>query len=183
MRFNDDDYLKAFAERGEYPKIHDDIYCLDRYVKGLPVLDLGCCTGLLTRRLVRTHDVIVGVECNEHYLEKAIRHDKIEYINMRVDFDTLPALADIIKQRGIKCIYARRVFPEIYETGCSKLVTELIDLLHDCEVEYLVIEGRKSNKNAVNPLYNVEQEINALKGKYAVIKRYKNCAVMQRRQS
>lgn len=181
MRFDDDGYLKAFYERGEYPKIHDNIYKLDRYVKGTNVIDLGCCTGLLARRLVRTHGTVIGIECNKNYLSKAVQHERIKYENLKVDFDTLQAIADIVKSNNIECVYARRVIPEIYETRGFELVSALAETLYKNGVKYLVVEGRKSSRNAVNPLSSVEKEVEALQKYYYVSERVGNCVLMKRR--
>lgn len=90
-------------------------------------------------------------------------------------------LADILAGCGIKCVFARRVLPEIYETGGADLVSRLVSLLHDGGVEYVVLEGRKPSRNAVNPLCGVDQEIAAVKGKYSVVRRFRNCCVLRRR--
>lgn len=181
MRFDDDGYLKAFYELGEYPKIHDNIFKLDRFVKGTNVIDLGCCTGLLARRLVRTHNTVVGIECNKNYLARAVKHDRIKYENLKVDFDTLQALAEIIKGNNIECVYARRVIPEIYETSGFELVSALAETFYKNGVKFLVIEGRKSSRNAVNPLSSVEKEIAALQTYYYVSEKIGNCVLMERR--
>lgn len=181
MRFDDDEYLKNFYERGIYPKIHDDIFSLDRFVVGTNVIDLGCCTGLLARRLVPTHGKIIGIECNENYLSKAVRHEKIKYVNLKIEANKLGELADLIQRNNIECIYARRVIPEIYETGGFELVSALAETLFNSCIRYLVIEGRKSNRNAVNPLFNLEKELTAMSKYYYVTERAGNCAVLKRR--
>lgn len=180
MRFDDDKYVDNFMNYGEYPKIHDDIYYLDKYVKGLPVLDIGCCKGLLSVRLAQSHDVVVGIESNSSYFNKAIHHDNVKYYHIKIDLDTLTDVAGVIKEHGIKCVFARRVFPEIYETGGLELVHTLSNVLHENGVEYIVLEGRKPSKNAKNKLYSIEREIAALDNRYDCVKRYKNCALLER---
>ena len=180
MRFDDDKYIEDFVKYGKYPKIHDDIYYLDQFIGNVPVLDIGCCKGVLSIRLAQKHDIVVGIEVNPNYIKKAIHHDNVNYYNLKIDFKTLNDIAHIIKKHGIKCAFARRVFPEIYETGGLELVHKLSEVLYENDVEHIVLEGRKPSKNAKNKLYNIEQEIIALDKHYACIKRYKNCALLKR---
>ena len=181
MRYNDDTYIKNFIEHGIYPKIHDDIYSLDRYLDNSNVLDLGCCTGLLSRHLAETHNFVIGVDSEAKYIEKAIKHNNIQYIQMEINESTLEDFHKILVCNNIAIIYARRIIPEVYETGGKDLVNHLIQTMYDSKVEYLVVEGRKSNRNAVNPLKSIEEEVTALKQRYEVIRKYKNCAIMKRK--
>lgn len=180
MRFDSEEYLKDFYSNGRYPKIHDDIFSLDSYVRGLNVIDLGCCTGLLSRRLAESHPLVVGIEANRKYLAKAVKHENIRYVNLKINFDTLRDLEKIILRYNIKCVFARRVFPELWETGGNELVDRVKTLFYRYGVEYIVLEGRKSNSNAVNPLRNANTEAFWLESEYKTIETYKNCVVMKR---
>lgn len=179
MRFDSDEYLERYYRLGEYPRIHDDIYCLDGYVRGLNVLDIGCCYGLLSARLADTHGVVVGIEPNAKYLSKAIRRDNIHYVRLAVTEDTLPELAKILRKYDIQAAYMRRVIPEIWETGGYALVNGLIGTLAINNVGRIVIEGRKTTRNHVNPLYKVDKEIEVCGKYYGEIARLKNCAVLE----
>lgn len=181
MRFDDDKYVKNYVKYGEFPKIHDDIYYLDKYVKGLPVIDIGSCKGLLSVRLAVSHDVVIGIEANTSYYLKSIEHRKVKYFNVKVDFDTLDGVKGLINDYGIRCVYARRVLPELYDTGGLELIKALSKMLHDSGVQYIVLEGRKATKNAKNKLYDVDQEIASLKDHYNCIRRHKNCALLEAR--
>lgn len=182
MRFNDAEYLKAYYERGEYPKIHDDIMVLAKDIEGNVVLDLGCCTGLLTRRLAINCKKVIGIDSNKHYLEQAIRDkNNIEYVHLKICENTLQQLREIIFKNNIGAVVARRVFPEIYETGGFELINDVLDIFDEELVSDILIEGRKSNRNAINPLNDIEKELKAVSRNYEPIKRYKNCALLQRR--
>lgn len=180
MRFDSDEYLRDFYEKGKYPKIHDDIYTLDHHVRGLNVIDLGCCTGLLSRRLAESHPLVVGIEAKRKYLAKAVKHENIRYVNLKINFDTLRDLERIILKYNVKCVFARRVFPELWETGGVELVDRVKTLFYRCGIEYIVLEGRKSNSNATNPLRDADTEAFWLEREYKAIETYKNCVVMKR---
>lgn len=179
MRFDSDKHLERYYGLGVYPKIHDDIYYLDRYVRDLNVLDVGCCYGLLSARLADTHKVVVGVEPSARYLSKAIRRDNIHYMRMAITEDTLPELSKILREYNIQAAYMRRVIPEIWETGGYALVNGFIGTLAVNNVQRIVVEGRKTTRNHINPLYKVEKEIEACGKYYGVIARFRNCAVLE----
>lgn len=182
MRFDDDDYLKQFYEKREYPKIHDDIFSMSEYVPARNVIDLGCCTGLLSHRLACKYNSVVGIEPSEKYLAKAIQKDNITYVNMAILEETLPELKQIIKTYDIQAVFARRVVPEIYESGGMDLVKKFIATLYDAGVQYVVLEGRKSNKNAVNPLHSIAEEARIFDRWYLCSMNYKNCQILKRKE-
>lgn len=181
MRFDDDEHLKAYHERGEYPKIHDDIFSLNRFVKVDNVVDLGSCTGLLSRRLADKYKLVIGIEPSKKYVEKAIQGDNIKYINMGINEDTLGEFAKAIRDNNIKAVYARRVVPEIYETGGMELVRSFITALYDTGVEYVILEGRKSTKKAKNPLHSIDEEVKMFDKLYFPTVKYRNCQILKRR--
>ena len=182
MRFDDDGYLKQYYQSHVYPKIHDDIFELHRYIPVKNVIDLGCCTGLLSRRLADKYDFVLGIEINKKYLDKAVKAHNIKYLNFGIQNDTLIDLNDAIKKYGIRAIFARRVIPEIYETGGFKLVNDFIDTVFKAGIEYIAIEGRKSTRNAVNPLYSIGQEGVVFDKKYDCVYQYKNCRLLKRKE-
>ena len=182
MRFDDDEYLKQYYQLNIYPKIHDDIFELHKYVPVENVIDLGCCTGLLSRRLADKYKMVVGIEINKRYLDKAVKAPNIMYFNYGIEKDTLVKLNETIKKYGIRAIFARRVIPEIYETGGFKLVHDFIDTVFKAGVEYIAIEGRKSTRNAVNPLYSIDKEGVVFDRKYDCVMQYKNCRLLKRKE-
>lgn len=180
MRYNDGDYIRRYKEFGEFPHIHDDIFAISRSLIGQNVIDLGCCTGLLTLRLATRNNLVIGVEANAAFLDECISASNVKYRNIRVSADTLQDFAGLVDKYHIQTIYARRVLPELQETGGAELVADFIKLCYGHNVERFVIEGRKSNKNAVNPLSSVQKEVEAMRGFYAVEKSYNECRIMKR---
>lgn len=181
MRFDAPEYVEQFEKTGKYPAIHNDIFYMDKYLKSFPgaVLDLGCCTGLLSRRLMQNHEIVLGVEANENYLTRAVPGPK--YFNLKVSEDTLAKLGDIIRSNGVKIIFARRVIPEIYDTGGFDLVNSLVELFYKNGVNYVVLEGRKPTKNATNPFHGITQEIKSFQNYYNVVRVRRNCVLLKAR--
>lgn len=180
MRFDDDAYLMRYYDSGEFPRIHDDIFMLAKGMRCKRVIDLGSCTGLLSARLATVFERVYGIEGNDKYISKRIVKDNITYKKMYVTPETLPELARLIKSNGITGVVARRVIPEIQETGGVKLCRDLARCLHDAGIEQIALEGRKSNRNAVNPLYSIDKEIEVFSGFYGLEERRKNCAMLRR---
>lgn len=182
MRYNDEEYLRQFYEYGKYPKIHDEIFNLSKYVPAVSVMDLGCCYGLLSHRLSSVYKTVIGIESEKKYLDKSVAGDNIVYVNMKICDSTLGDIAKIIEQYRVTGIFARRVIPEIYETGGFELCSQLIQTFYRTGIEYIAIEGRKSTRRAVNPLKSITEESNIFSEKYTPIERQANCEVLKRRR-
>lgn len=181
MRFDDDGYIEQFKSTGRYPKIHDDIFSMSEFVPANVVIDLGCCTGLLSHRLSKKYRLVVGVEPSHKYIEKAIQKDNIKYVNMGITEETLSSFKQLIKEFGVDAIFARRVIPEIFETGGFQLCSDFIKTIYDAGVKYIVIEGRKSNRNAKNPLHSIAEEAKIFDRWYVCVKTYNNCQILKRK--
>ena len=177
MKYDDLQRLEDF-EKGIYPKIHDDIFKLVSETDGHSVLDVGCCYGLLSNRLSKSFDV-VGIEQNKEYCKKSV-YDKV--VNMKISEDTLDDLRDIIKQNHIDIVVCRRVIPEMYTGGGEKLILDFADVLYECGVQYIVLEGRIKSKKSVHRLKGVDEEIEILNRNYLLDARYKNCARLKRKR-
>ena len=182
MRFNDEIYLKQYYELKQFPKIHDDIFYLCQKLKGKhTAIDLGCCFGLLAKRLLFVFDKVIGIESNTNYLEKAINCSKIKYYNIEVNMKTLSQLEQIIKKYKVDILVARRVIPELYETGGEELLYFFKKTIYNSGINYIVLEGRKSNANAVNPLSTIEKEVKVFLDLYEIQEQYRNCILLRRK--
>lgn len=182
MRFNDDKYLIEYYKYNQYPKIHDDIYNLSKKIdRNNNVIDLGCCYGLLSNRLSEYFNKVIGIDSNISYLEKAIKNKNITYFNLKITSNNLFELENIIRKEKITCLIARRIIPELYETEGFELLYIFSKLLYNNNIKYIVLEGRKYNKRAVNPLSNIDKEIIIFNKYYNLEKRYKDCALLRRK--
>ena len=180
MRFDDLDYCVSLISEGKYPKIHDDIFLMTKYVKASTVIDLGCCHGLLSHRLGTVYNKVIGVESSDKYLRNAIKRSNVEYKMMKIEMSTLDEMRRIIIQNGVQAVFARRVIPEIWETGGDALCEKFAQTLYDSGVQYIVLEGRKATKNPRNKLHNADKECAVFLGKYRTTEQYKDCRVLER---
>lgn len=179
MRFNDDKYVYDVLNYNKYPKIHDDIFYLSNFIDVDNVLDIGCCTGLLSHRLSNIYKNVIGVEANKTFIDKAINKDNVKYINLKINNKNLSKLEDILISNNIEAVFARRVFPEIYDTGGIDLLNNICDMFYKCNLKYIVIEGRKPTKNAKNPLNILDKEMQIFSKYYIEYKRNKNCCILK----
>lgn len=176
--FDDDKYIKQFKENQIYPKIHDDIFHLASNTEGNNVLDIGCCYGLLSHRLSKKFNV-TGIEANEHYCEKAIYNN---IINMKINYETLSEFKDILLDHKIDIVVCRRVIPELYDCGGETLIRKIEKTLYECNVKYIILEGRTVSKRSVHKLKSIDNEIEILSNDYFLDKKYKRCARLQRKE-
>jgi len=123
---------------------------------------------------------VIGLEPSQSSLNKAVRHEKIDYIQIAVKKDTLREVKDILIHYRPKVLLARRVFPEIAEQGVG-IVTEFARLCYESELDYIILEGRKPTKKAKNPLNTAELEVQALNEYYKPVGRLNSVFALQRR--
>ena len=102
-------------------------------------------------------------------------------VNLKINSDNLNKLKDIILNNNIEVIFARRVFPELYGTGGIELIDSLCDMFNNCNIQYIVIEGRRPVRNAKNPLNTLDEEIKHFSKFYVQHKKYKNCCILKRK--
>jgi len=179
MAFDSLDYLSDYYNNGQYPKIHNNIMEVLKELPPMSVMDIGCCTGLLSKRLSEVHTEVIGIEPNPKYIQIGVKSDNIKYYNIGVNKETLPVLKELIKMHNIKCCVMRRCLPEICNTGGISLCVQWIYLLYKLNVEYLAIEGRVVSKRASNALYSIEKEVELCLGMYDVIKSYRACRLLK----
>ena len=180
MRFNDEGHINNVLRHGKYPKIHDDIFHISKYVLADNVMDFGCSTGLLALRLSTRFENVVGVDASFVAVSKAIEKENVSYRGLKITEDTIDELKLMLVQNKITGLFARRIIPEIWETGGQELVNSLVDAFYNSGVEYIAVEGRKPVKNPKNVLHNVDKEIEVFKGKYRVVAVHKNCRVLRK---
>lgn len=182
-RFDSPEYVNDYLERGAFPRIHDHIFTLTAMkTQVAPAIDLGSCTGLLSVRLVeRLHlPLVIGIEASAKLIAKAVTHPQVKYVNMRIERANFPRLAGIIKERGIKLIVARRVFPEIGNSDAA-IIPALAQVFDESGIEEIVLEGRVFSSRSLGLMPSSDKECELLGGRYKVMATYKNCRFLQRK--
>jgi hypothetical protein len=175
--YDSEKYLIDFKEKNAYPSIHNEIYnriCMLNHNR--PMLDLGCCFGLLAERLNNSGINCIGVE-------KSIKHINLgrQYgIKSKIYNESIDSIDAIIKEYNIELLIARRCLPEAFgnniENGYlfSKMASQL-------NVTYIVIEGRVVTKNHVNQLFCLDEEIKLFLFEYECIDNNKNIAILKKK--
>lgn len=176
--YSDLKYINDYKSYGKYPKIHDDISYLVCDTKGNNVIDIGCCYGLLSDRLSKKFNVI-GIEQNTYYCENAIYKN---VINMSITKDTLDKLKNILIDNEIDIVVCRRVVPELYDCGGNGLIKDIEKLFYQCNVKYIILEGRIVSERSVHKLKSINEEIEILSDYYLLDKKYKRCARLKRKE-
>lgn len=182
MRFNDEQHIKDYKEYGSYPRIHDDIFSLDKHIPASNVFDIGCSTGLLTTRLADKHNTVIGIDSDVKALRQAdgIRKPNVTFYGGQINEKCLKEIEQILKRHEINVVYARRVLPEICDTGGLSLVEKVVTMFYNQNIKYVVLEGRQRRRNAKHVLKDVDKEVSRLEGLYKPIKRFNECVLLER---
>lgn len=181
-RFDAEDLVTAWRERGEYPKIHTAMTAWVREnvdPREGPVLDLCSSTGLLGRRLAAAGYTVRAVELPGPALQLGRSHGIYEYVpvmSLKIERDTLEDLGDWLRATvmpghdPIRTVVARRAFPELWDSldGAEGL-SALGRLLAECGVRNVLLEGRAHSKRTTHPLGEASAEVNALAESWRVL--------------
>lgn len=182
MKYDDKQHIYNYLERNSFPRIHDNIFSLNKFIDPTNVLDIGSSIGLLSLRLGQYHNNVLGIE---HNIKTSIQAKKLATANVKfeqfaINKRNMFDFENLIKRNLIKVVFARRVLPEIYDVGGLDLLQELIQTLYECDVHTIVIEGRQRRKNAKHPLNTVEKETALFEGYYKLKHEYKECVLLEK---
>lgn len=183
MKYDSLEYIDNLKKKGQYPRIHNDIFKMHQFVPVKNILDIGCCYGLLSHRLSNVYEEVVGIEQNPDYAKHFICKNNIHYFNFRINKNSLNKLDKIIKKYNIKAVYCRRVIPELYDTGGMELLHYIKYIFIRNDVKYIVIEGRIKFKKAKHIFKSCYHEFSFFEDKYELIETYNNCGVLKLRNN
>jgi hypothetical protein len=174
-RFDAEEYVTAWVERGDYPKIHVPITAWVRENVGPEeghVLDLCSSTGLLGRKLAQAGYRVRAVEQPGPGLELGRQNRVYEHIPLmplKIGPDTLDDLAEWLSGRltatePVRTVVARRAFPELWDAmgGTQKDFACLVEVLRASGVRNILLEGRQVSKRSTHPLASAADEARAL---------------------
>jgi hypothetical protein len=179
--FNDQKYLDAYRQRGEFPSIHNQVATvLERYAnEHEPAFDLGCCTGLLSVRAValgRSH--CVGIEGNKFDLSRAPKVPNVTYANFFLNTGTIGSFWSLLNSHRPTLIIARRVLPEIHHNNTETLVI-IPGMCHKMGVKKIIVQGRVRAKNPKTPLFCVDKEVEVFAKHYRETQRMGQTALLE----
>lgn len=165
-RFDSDEYLTAWKDRGQYPAIHGPLWQLfNEESKATSCLDLCCSTGLFGTRILNVLGLpCVGVEGHADTVSKAqaVGVPLTVYV-LKVEPSTLPELDRIVRKHHVDTVIARRCFPELL-AGSGKAADEsfaesLATTLAVAGVRQIFHQGRQvSARSANSPVPDVYAE-------------------------
>lgn len=180
MRFDDEQYLKAWQQTKSYPKIHDNIFSICfNYCLGERFCDLGCSTGLLTQRISETAGFCIGIEGSKTAIELGKSYGIQPYIyNLRIEKSTFEQVETILRENNITVIAARRIMPELFGHDLP-LGIEFSRLCYEAGIKTIILQGRLDSKDAKNPLHNIDNEIKLFEFKYKLIHQIGQVAVLK----
>lgn len=183
MRFDDEEYVRAYRERGCFPAIHSDIaWLIERVIRAGAVrcaFDIGCCTGLLTARLASLGvPQAIGIDANARSLALAPRADGLVYHRMKIDARNLAPFEQLLTTYRPQLIVLRRVLPEI-SGGRLAHARRFAEALHRAAPRVVVLEGRVKSARSTHPLAGLEEELAVFRGLYVESGRSRNCAALE----
>lgn len=165
-RFNCPEYVDAWKDGGKFPNIHNGIFNLiTRGVKPEDgnILDLGSSTGLLSRRLADAGYTVYPMEASRVAINEGTEagvYDDLEVTQFRLRPSRVDEFIDWLTDHQIKVVVARRVFPELDDSGIPPAL--MSESFITAGVEHLFVEGRVPRANVKHRLHNLNAEIDAL---------------------
>lgn len=194
MRYDDKRHIGRLEQGGEYPKIHDGIFKVIKeeeeereHMAG--AIDLGASIGLLSARLLRENifNYIVAVEGNKNSATqiKKVKEivdagNRLEIENFYIKKGTLRRVASLAKDKGVKSVVARRVFPEISKQY-DGIVKDMSKIFYDAGIDRIYIQGRIATSNSVNCLGDAKKEAIEFSEHYLMEEKKSDIIILRRR--
>lgn len=184
-RFDSPELVEHWQATGHFPVIHDAIFqaVKENLKPGTRVLDLGACTGLLSRRMADAGYTVTAVEPDLSAWRQGDRAGTFTDIPVHtapINTMGLFGFEAMLGERRIEAIVARRVFPEIHSAMRGDW-HEFMESLNSSAVETIILEGRKHSTRTVHPLGHVAKEIAALGEAWELTQWQGEVAVLERR--
>jgi hypothetical protein len=184
-RFNSPEHLSTWQERGRYPAIHDGIAdAAASLMRGKCLLDLGCSYGLLGARIAKEsgQGMPLGIDADGKVIAAA-RDAKVSmfFTHLRVTAETLPLVAELVRDHSIDVIIARRILPELF--GQEVMVGGMFAaMMAKAGVKEMFVEGRVVSERSTNALASIDAEVAMLSGSYREARRIKAVSYLVRQE-
>lgn len=180
-RYDAQEYLDNWRERGEFPKIHDALFAMvTEHASGRRFVDLCGNTGLLAQRILEKlgAEQVVGVEMSQDAVARG-RAAGMTYPRLvtKVDQTTLPAVEEFLKQHAIDTLVARRCLSEVFylNTGFGP---EFCAAMLRVGIRQVFIQGRAPTGKPTHPIPSVHEEIACLESHFRVVEVKGQCAYL-----
>jgi SAM-dependent methyltransferase len=181
MRYDAVEHVARWAKTGQYPAIHDAMFhAIGAWASGRSALDLCCSTGLLGQRVASKLGLaVVGVDCDRRALEAGRHVVTVPLVELRVEAETLPRIAEILNEYHVDILLARRCIPELFAYDLD-LGHAFAGVLAVSGVREIFLEGRAASPRAVNPLATVEAEVGVFTDHYRQIRKLGQVVYLRR---
>lgn len=183
-RFDSHEWLENWQKTGRFPHIHDAIFnaFAANVDPGTSVLDIGASTGISTARLQHLGYRATAVEANMESISRGREYGTWQEAPIWTNFitpATILGLEDLLRERGIEAILARRVISEVYD-GMKGAPEEFARVVRESGVKIVVLEGRKISRNTVHPCGTADLEAAVFGEGWRVTERVGDVRVLER---
>ena len=150
------------------------------HVKGRKGIDLCCSHGLLGQQLVeRGNFQMVGVDGDKKAVKLAHEHKMLmDVFHLAVKKETMAVFIDLIKSQNCTFLIARRCLPELFGND-MEFGIEFFHQMREIGITEVMLEGRVATKNAVNPLFSLNAEIDLISQDYTPWQQANNVAYLR----
>ena len=181
MRFNAPEYINEFTATGQFPKIHRNIVDMAiAHVKGKKGVDLCCSHGLLGQQLMqRGNFQMIGVDGDKKAVQLA-HENKIwmDVFHLAIKKETMEVLTNLVKSQNCTFLVARRCLPELFGND-MEFGIDFFHQMRQIGITEVMLEGRVATKNAVNPLFSLNAEIDLISQNYTPWQQANNVAYLR----
>lgn len=190
-RYDSDEYLTAWRDRGVFPEIHADLWQLvNEETCGTSYVDLCCSIGLLGTHVIQSlKSPCIGIEGHGPSVEKAARFGvPLPIHQITVDRTSLDRLEALLKENRVDVLLARRCLSEIFAgAGNGALVADeefarlFTAMLARCGVKQVFHQGRQVTRAAKHPVPDVQAEarLMTLSGHYRIVQQRGECGHLE----
>lgn len=153
-RYDSDEYLAEFQERGRYPAIHDPLFTLiAEELTGRSVCDLCSSTGLLGERVRRLlHVNVVGIERDRDAASRG-HSSGVQVLTLITPVvpDTLELVEAFLAEHCVDALIARRCFSELFGF-LPTFRRPFVDMLRRVGVREVFLQGRVPSARSTHPM-------------------------------
>jgi predicted TPR repeat methyltransferase len=159
--------IDAWSARREYPRIHDAMF--GAFVsRAFPVdgavLDIGCSTGLLGRRIADTGTTVVWADGDADATSRGQAAGIIGSLWLgRMNPDTWPDLCQFIRDEGVTLVVARRILCVLSDAVPTD---QIADGFADAGVTAVLLEGQKVDGRSVQPNARADEQADYLADRF-----------------
>lgn len=190
MRFSDEEYLRAWKEEGNYPKIHDTLYTLFASTyQSKTVMDLCSCTGLLGQRIKDVNKInVVSVEGDPAWIARGNKWGtNVPVLELWILPETLPRFTQFIEDNEVTGICARRCISEIFGNDAKgrhlkspnwEWAETFTKAILNAGIKEIWIEGRANQGRSTHCIPDTATEARCFGSRFKIEEEYRTCAYL-----